>query len=116
MPSSDAIYLHDTPNHGLFQKDIRALSSGCVRVNRASDLANLLLHDVGWDDARISGTLKEGNTRFVPIRHRIPVNLYYLTAWVAEDGLPQFRTDIYNYDYTARSGTQVLARAGQLLL
>ncbi|WP_240524379.1 L,D-transpeptidase family protein, partial [Enterobacter hormaechei] len=40
MPSSDAIYLHDTPNHNLFQKDVRALSSGCVRVNKASELAN----------------------------------------------------------------------------
>jgi len=116
MPSSDAIYLHDTPNHGLFQKDIRALSSGCVRVNRASDLANLLLQDVGWDGSRISSTLKQGETRFVSIRHRIPVNLYYLTAWVADDGQPQFRTDIYNYDMTARSGTQVLTQAGQLLL
>ena len=116
MPSSDAIYLHDTPNHNLFQKDIRALSSGCVRVNKASDLANLLLQNAGWNDSRISSTLKEGNTRFVSIRHRIPVNLYYLTAWVADDGKPQFRTDIYNYDATARSGSQVLARAGQLLL
>ncbi|MBM7342342.1 L,D-transpeptidase [Pantoea coffeiphila] len=116
MPSSDAIYLHDTPNHGLFQRDIRALSSGCVRVNRASDLANLLLQDVGWNDTRISGALKEGNTRFVSIRQRVPVNLYYLTAWVADDGQPQFRTDIYNYDSTARSGAQILKRAGQLLL
>lgn len=115
MPSSDAIYLHDTPNHGLFQKDIRALSSGCVRVNRASDLANLLLQDVGWNDTRISSTLKQGDTRFVSIRHRIPVNLYYLTAWVADDGQPQFRTDIYNYDTTARSGAQALTQAGQLL-
>lgn len=116
MPSSDAIYLHDTPNHGLFQKDIRALSSGCVRVNRASDLANLLLQDVGWNDTRISSTLQEGETRYVSIRHRIPVNLYYLTAWVAEDGQAQFRTDIYNYDNTARSGAQALSQAGQLLL
>lgn len=116
MPSSDAIYLHDTPNHGLFQRDIRALSSGCVRVNRASDLASLLLRNVGWDESRISGTLKEGNTRFVSIRQRVPVNLYYLTAWVADDGQPQFRTDIYNYDSTARSGAQILSRAGQLIL
>lgn len=115
MPSSDAIYLHDTPNHNLFQRDIRALSSGCVRVNKASELAGLLLQDAGWNDSRISSTLKEGNTRYVPIRQRIPVNLYYLTAWVAEDGKPQFRTDIYNYDNPARSGSQVLARAGQLL-
>ncbi|MFC0141767.1 L,D-transpeptidase [Erwinia mallotivora] len=116
MPSSDAIYLHDTPNHNLFQKDIRALSSGCVRVNKASDLANLLLQDAGWNDTRISSTLKEGNTRYIPIRHRIPVNLYYLTAWVADDGKPQYRTDIYNYDMTARSGVQVLAAAGKLML
>lgn len=116
MPSSEAIYLHDTPNHGLFQRDIRALSSGCVRVNKASELAGLLLQDAGWNDSRISDQLKQGDTRYVPIRHRIPVNLYYLTAWVADDGKPQFRTDIYNYDNPARSGSQVLARAGQLLL
>lgn len=116
MPSSDAIYLHDTPNHNLFQKDIRALSSGCVRVNKASDLANLLLQDAGWNDTRISSTLKEGETRYVPVRHRIPVNLYYLTAWVAEDGKAQYRTDIYNYDMTARSGVQSMTAAGQLML
>ena len=116
MPSSDAIYLHDTPNHALFQRDIRALSSGCVRVNKASELAGLLLQDAGWNDSRISDQLKQGDTRYVPIRHRIPVNLYYLTAWVADDGKPQFRTDIYNYDNPARSGSQVLTRAGQLLL
>lgn len=116
MPSSDAIYLHDTPNHNLFQKDIRALSSGCVRVNKASELANLLLQDAGWNNARISSSLQQGDTRYVPIRHRVPVNLFYLTAWVADDGKTQFRTDIYNYDTTAQSGTRILAQAGQLLL
>ena len=87
-----------------------------MRVNKASELAGLLLQDAGWNDSRISSTLKEGDTRYVPIRHRIPVNLYYLTAWVADDGKPQYRTDIYNYDDTARSGSQVLLRAEQLLL
>ncbi|QDX97744.1 L,D-transpeptidase [Pectobacterium carotovorum subsp. carotovorum] len=115
MPNSEAIYLHDTPNHNLFQRDIRALSSGCVRVNKASELASMLLQDAGWNNSRISSTLDQGNTTFVSMKHRIPVNLYYLTAWVAEDGRPQFRTDIYNYDDTARAGTKVLSRAGLLL-
>ncbi|AHG21982.1 peptidase [Chania multitudinisentens RB-25] len=115
MPSSDAIYLHDTPNHGLFQKDIRALSSGCVRVNKASDLANMLLQDAGWNNTRVSSTLKGGNTTYVNIRQHIPVQLYYLTAWVSDDGKPQFRTDIYNYDATVRSGAQILAQAGKLM-
>ncbi len=115
MPSSDAIYLHDTPNHNLFQKDVRALSSGCVRVNKASDLANMLLQDAGWNDARISDALKGGNTRYVNIRQNIPVNLYYLTAFVGADGQTQYRTDIYNYDITARSGAQILPKAEQLI-
>ncbi|WP_449556820.1 L,D-transpeptidase [Huaxiibacter chinensis] len=115
MPSSDAIYLHDTPNHNLFQKDARALSSGCVRVNKASELANMLLGDAGWNDTRISDALKEGNTRYVNIRQNIPVNLYYLTAFVGEDGRTQYRTDIYNYDLTARSGAQILSKAEQLI-
>jgi murein L,D-transpeptidase YcbB/YkuD len=65
-------------------RKIRALSSGCVRVNKASELANMLLQDAGWNDTRISDALKQGDTRYVNIRHNIPVNLYYLTAFVAK--------------------------------
>ncbi|HAB1492269.1 TPA_asm: L,D-transpeptidase [Salmonella enterica subsp. enterica serovar Enteritidis] len=115
MPSSDAIYLHDTPNHTLFQRDARALSSGCVRVNKASELANMLLQDAGWNDARISGVLKQGDTRYVNIRQNIPVNLYYLTAFVGADGRMQYRTDIYNYDLTARSSAQIVPKVEQLI-
>ncbi|HEB0856889.1 L,D-transpeptidase [Citrobacter werkmanii] len=115
MPSSDAIYLHDTPNHTLFQKDTRALSSGCVRVNKASELANMLLQDAGWNDTRISDALKQGDTRYVNIRQNIPVNLYYLTAFVGADGRTQYRTDIYNYDLTARSSAQIVSKAEQLI-
>lgn len=115
MPSSDAIYLHDTPNHNLFQKDTRALSSGCVRVNKASELANMLLQDAGWNDTRISDVLKQGDTRYVNIRQNIPVNLYYLTAFVGPDGRTQYRTDIYNYDLTARSSAQIVSKAEQLI-
>ena len=115
MPSSDAIYLHDTPNHNLFQKDTRALSSGCVRVNKASELANMLLQDAGWNDTRISDALKQGDTRYVNIRQNIPVNLYYLTAFVGPDGRTQYRTDIYNYDLTARSSAQIVSKAEHLI-
>ena len=115
MPSSDAIYLHDTPNHNLFQKDTRALSSGCVRGNKASELANMLLQDAGWNDSRISDALKQGDTRYVNIRQNIPVNLYYLTAFVGPDGRTQYRTDIYNYDLTARSSAQIVSKVEQLI-
>ncbi|MEG2830971.1 MAG: L,D-transpeptidase, partial [Edwardsiella sp. (in: enterobacteria)] len=114
MPSQDAIYLHDTPNHALFNQDIRALSSGCVRINKASTLADMLLADAGWSPERVASALQAGNTQYVPIRQRIPVRLYYQTAWVSDGGEPQFRTDIYNYDQLARSGSRSVAQARQL--
>jgi murein L,D-transpeptidase YcbB/YkuD len=84
-------------------------------VNKSSELANMLLQDAGWSDTRISDALKQGDTRYVNIRHDIPVNLYYLTAFVGADGRTQYRTDIYNYDLTARTGALVLAKAEKLI-
>ncbi|OCA54256.1 L,D-transpeptidase [Photorhabdus namnaonensis] len=110
MPNSDAIYLHDTPNHNLFNKDIRAISSGCVRINKASELANMLLGDVGWTQNKVTNTVKQGNTVYVNIPQRIPVYLYYLTAWVDEQGIPQYRTDIYDYDNSVGQGSQFLSK------
>jgi murein L,D-transpeptidase YcbB/YkuD len=75
----------------------------------------MLLQDAGWSDTRISDALKQGDTRYVNIRHDIPVNLYYLTAFVGADGRTQYRTDIYNYDLTARTGALVLAKAEKLI-
>lgn len=98
MPSSDAIYLHDTPNHSLFNRSARAISSGCVRVNKANELASILLGDAGWEQKRIDGAVKAGSTRYVNIPDRIPVYLYYQTAWVDKEQKPQYRADIYQYD------------------
>jgi len=115
MPNSESIYLHDTPNHNLFRRESRALSSGCVRVNKASELAGMLLQDVGWNASRISNTLDKGNTTFVSIRQNVPVMLYYLTAFSAADGHITFRTDIYNYDSAARVGAHNVNSARLLI-
>lgn len=97
MPSSDAIYLHDTPNRGLFGKDDRALSSGCVRVAKSDELATLLLKEAGWSDQKKQGVLASRKTTSVPIRSDNPVYLYYVTAWV-EGGKVYTLPDIYKYD------------------
>lgn len=97
MPSSDAIYLHDTPNRGLFGKNDRALSSGCVRVAKSDELATLLLKEAGWSDGKKQNVLASRKTTSVPIRSDNPVYLYYVTAWV-EGGKVYTLPDIYNYD------------------
>ncbi len=99
MPNSEAIYLHDTPNHRNFERSNRAISSGCIRVNKASTLASILINGVdGWSDNRISGTLKGGKTTYVKLPDNVPVHLFYLTAWKRAQGQTQFRNDIYRYD------------------
>lgn len=97
MPSSDAIYLHDTPNRGLFGKTDRALSSGCVRVERSDDLASILLKEAGWSMDRKQKVLASQKTTSANIRSDNPVYLYYVTAWV-ENGKVYTLPDIYKFD------------------
>ncbi|WP_439241116.1 L,D-transpeptidase family protein [Lonepinella sp. BR2474] len=97
MPSSDAIYLHDTPNHSLFSKTDRALSSGCVRVSKSDELASILLKEAGWTMDKKQRVLTSKKTTSVPIQSSNPVYLYYVTTWV-ENGKVQTAPDIYGYD------------------
>lgn len=97
MPSSDAIYLHDTPNRGLFGKTDRALSSGCVRVERSDELASILLKEAGWSMDRKQKVLASQKTTSANIRSDNPVYLYYVTAWV-ENGKVYTLPDIYKFD------------------
>ncbi|OKP05339.1 L,D-transpeptidase [Xenorhabdus eapokensis] len=110
MPNSEAIYLHDTPNQASFGREMRAVSSGCVRVNKAPELANMLLGDAGWDRTKVNSSLKTWSTKYVNIPQKIPVFLYYQTAWVDEGGKPQYRDDIYSYDMNARQHSESLAK------
>lgn len=99
MPSSDAIYLHDTPRRDLFARKNRALSSGCVRVEKSDELATILLNEAGWSTERKQKTLNSQQTTSVAIKSKHPVYLYYVTAWIDKDK-PHYLPDIYNYDVT----------------
>ncbi|EIJ68797.1 L,D-transpeptidase family protein [Pasteurella bettyae] len=97
MPSSDAIYLHDTPNHSIFDKKDRALSSGCVRVDKSNQLASILLKEAGWSEEKKQSVLDSKKTTSATIRSDNPVYLYYVTSWV-ENGKINLLPDIYGYD------------------
>lgn len=97
MPSSNAIYLHDTPNHSVFSKSNRAISSGCVRVNKSDELASILLQEAGWSMDRKKKVLASKKTTSANVKSDNPVYLYYVTAWV-ENGKVYTLPDIYNLD------------------
>ena len=97
MPSSNAIYLHDTPNRGLFGRTDRALSSGCVRIEQADALATILLKEAGWSVDKKGQVLASQKTTSAQIRSDNPVYLYYVTSWV-ENGTVYSLPDIYKLD------------------
>lgn len=99
FPNPYDVYLHDTPNRSFFQRDFRALSHGCIRVERPLDLAGLVFsREADWPMKKIEGAIARGQEQFVKLSNPIPVHLYYRTAWVDEKGRVQFRQDIYGRD------------------
>ena len=99
FPNEHAVYLHDTPSKSLFDKDERAFSSGCIRVQDPLKLAEILLDgQKGWDRAEIDRVVAGGKTTSVSLAKPIPVWLTYWTAWVDADGAVEFRRDLYGRD------------------
>ncbi len=99
LPNKFDIYLHDTPVRELFQKTDRDFSHGCIRIEKAVDLAEYLLKpDPEWTRENILAAIEESKNKTVRLPRPIPVYVLYWTAWVDEDGTVQFRKDIYGRD------------------
>ena len=99
FPNQHSVYLHDTPARELFAQSERAFSSGCIRVEHAMDLAEILLQDpLKWNRATLAAVVAEGRTTRVNLPRKVPVMLLYLTAFPAPDGAIQFRHDLYARD------------------
>jgi murein L,D-transpeptidase YcbB/YkuD len=98
-PNRFDVYLHDTPLPELFQRDDRALSHGCVRVERARELATLVLagQAAGRPEA-IERAMASGATSVVTVARPLPVYLLYWTAIVDDEGRLQLRDDPYDRD------------------
>ncbi|MFS1438147.1 L,D-transpeptidase family protein [Shewanella sp. 10N.286.48.A6] len=98
------IYLHDTPDKWLFNKANRALSSGCIRIEKVQQLAEWFADNVVIDKrtwARMQSNQK--NTQWFSLSKTIPVHIVYWNAWVGEDNLAQYRNDIYHLNNTDKT-------------
>ena len=97
--NSNNIYLHDTPAKSLFNKESRAFSHGCVRVEKARDLAVAILEgDKKWNASKIDAAMHAGKEKNYTLNHKIPVYIGYFTAWADENGKVSFFEDVYNRD------------------
>jgi murein L,D-transpeptidase YcbB/YkuD len=93
MPNRFDVFLHDTPARALFARNQRALSHGCIRLERPVDLAGVLL---GRPD--LESQIASGETQGIPLPRRVPVYLTYFTASVGDDGRAHFHHDLYGRD------------------
>ncbi len=98
IPNPYGVYMHDTPAKGIFGDDFRFVSSGCVRVQNIRDYITWILKDTpGWDRDHIDEAIRSGARIDAKLVQPVPVYWVYITAW-ANDGLVQFRDDIYKRD------------------
>jgi len=99
FPNPYLVYLHDTPSKSLFDKDERTFSSGCIRVEKAFELAELVLNDpVRWNRAALDAAVATKKTQTVNLARPVPVLLLYWTAQPRPDGQVIFRNDVYGRD------------------
>lgn len=101
FPNKHYVFMHDTPSKSLFNRESRAFSSGCIRVENPFDLAEQILNNEnGWNRKRIDETVKSEKMTTVKLKHQFPVFLLYATAFPLNETetAVAFREDIYERD------------------
>ncbi|MFW5655189.1 MAG: L,D-transpeptidase family protein [Roseicyclus sp.] len=96
FPNRHAIYLHDTPEQHLMDREVRTFSSGCIRLADPHEFAYHLLERQTDDPVGLfHRILDTGQETQVNLDVHVPVHLTYWTAWVDDDGGLNFREDVY---------------------
>jgi len=101
FPNKFLVYQHDTPDKYLFEKQTRAYSHGCMRVQNpityAEKLLSIELPNQNYTEAKIKSML--GNNELnIDFPKPLPVHITYQTAFVDDAGKLEFRDDIYGID------------------
>jgi murein L,D-transpeptidase YcbB/YkuD len=101
FPNKYNVYLHDTPAHGLFKKEQRAFSHGCIRMDRPAEMAAWVLggEEKGWNLARVNEIIASRKRQVAVLDQPVPVYILYRTAFVnPEDSTLYFYEDVYGRD------------------
>lgn len=96
FPNDFAIYLHDTPEDHLFDRTERAFSHGCIRIEEPAWFADWLLPQVNRQE--VEAKMNDEKREVVKLEKKVPVYIFYLTAFVDEQGQLNFREDLYQLD------------------
>ena len=96
FPNRYGVYLHDTTEKHLFQRARRDFSHGCIRVEQATDLAQMLLRDDQNPAlAKVPGYLAGTSQRFIELVTPLPIVVEYAPVTVSPEGRLIFIGDPY---------------------
>ncbi|MGO9020272.1 MAG: L,D-transpeptidase family protein [Syntrophobacteraceae bacterium] len=96
FPNPYAVYLHDTPLKHLFARSRRDFSHGCIRVDKAIELAETLLRDDASSYAEKMKPVLEGSRQlFVKLSKPVPISIEYIPVVAAGNSQIVFAGDIY---------------------
>ena len=105
FPNKHFVYLHDSPSRSLYGRQDRAFSSGCIRVEKDIELAELLLNDPEkWNRESIQELIDTNKTQRVNLPKPKPVMLLYVTTWFDENNNYIFKKDVYDRDQQVLDG------------
>lgn len=98
FPNAYAVYLHDTPKKSLFQRSRRDFSHGCVRVERATELALELLKDDNNPAVdKVPGYLENDREAYLKLSNPVPIIMEYLPVTTDKNGKVLFPGDPYGW-------------------
>ena len=109
LTNTFSIYLHDTPAGAVFGRADRDVSHGCIRVEKALDLAGRITTDAEKD--KMKEALEQPDERRIELQTKIPVHILYFTAWADEAGNLHFGPDVYDFDRSQRAALDKLTSA-----
>lgn len=108
FPNAHAIYMHDTPQKSFFQRDMRALSHGCVRLAEPRKMAAAVL---GITEQELAGKIAQGKNQAIQVPQKFPVYVAYFTAWPNKDGHVEFFDDVYGRDASVKKAFDITSKA-----
>ena len=99
FPNKHAVYVHDTPDAGLFSQETRTFSAGCIRVEDAVFLSQWILEGTpGWDRAKIDAAIASGKETRAKLTNPMSIHIVYLTAFPDAEGSMIYAPDVYKLD------------------
>ncbi|MHC1743605.1 MAG: L,D-transpeptidase family protein [Syntrophobacteraceae bacterium] len=96
FPNAYAVYVHDTPKKFLFARSRRDFSHGCVRLENARDLAEMILtDDQNAMATRFKSLFATRRTNYIKLNEPLPIVIEYVPVSTDDSGSVLFCGDPY---------------------